>query len=154
MLRLLGILLAPVLWASSVRTLTFLPKAYIAATAMDRSGAIYVAGYIESPDLPATPGAFQSQYHAMTCQGPQFPFPCPDAFVAKIDTAGKLIYATYLGGDQYDVATAIAVDASGNAYVAGYTTSTNFPLTTNHLPDDSIADGFAAKLNSSGSALV
>jgi uncharacterized protein (TIGR03437 family) len=154
MLRLLGILLVPILWAGSVRTLTVLPKVYVAATAMDRSGAIYLTGYIESPDLPASPGAFQSQYHATMCQGPQFPFPCPDAFVVKIDATGRLIYATYLGGDQYDVATAITVDTSGNAYVAGFTTSSDFPLTANSLPDDSLADGFVTKLNPSGSALV
>ena len=74
--------------------------------------------------------------------------------MVKINASGRLIYATYLGGDQYDVATAIAVDASGNAFVAGFTTSTNFPLTANRLPDDSLADGFAAKLNPSGSGLV
>ena len=60
MFRLLGTLLASFLWAGSVRTLRFLPKAYVTASTMDRAGAIYATEFIESPDLHATPGAFSN----------------------------------------------------------------------------------------------
>ena len=66
-----------------------------------------------------------------------------------------LIYSTYLGGSDFDVATAIAVNGSGNVYVAGDTASVNFP-TLSAL--DSTANGsndvFVAKLNPAGTALV
>ena len=52
-----------------------------------------------------------------------------DAFVTKLNTAGNtLAYSTYLGGTGIDDGSGIAVDGSGNAYVTGYTTSSNFPL--------------------------
>jgi len=74
-----------------------------------------------------------------------------------------LSYSTYLGGSDIDVPYAIAVDAAGNAYIAGLTTSSNFPTTSGafqttyykggtflSLP----ADAFATKLNPTGTALV
>ena len=66
-----------------------------------------------------------------------------------------LVYSTYLGGSSYDDGQGIAVDSSGNAYVTGYTDSTNFP-TANPLQAVSggSADAFVAKLNPTGSALV
>ena len=52
-----------------------------------------------------------------------------DVFVAKINPAGSAwVYATYLGGNNEDQGYGIAVDASGNAYLTGYTASTNFPI--------------------------
>ena len=55
-----------------------------------------------------------------------------DAFVAKFDNLGtNLIYITYLGGSGDDVAYGLAVDEAGNAYIAGYTDSTNFPQPRN-----------------------
>ena len=55
-----------------------------------------------------------------------------NAFVAELETNGsQLIYSTYLGGEGPDVARGIALDAAGNSYVTGVTTSTNFPTTTN-----------------------
>jgi Beta-propeller repeat len=51
-----------------------------------------------------------------------------DAFVTKINAAGSaLVYSTYLGGSGSDGGLGIAVDGPGNAYVTGYTSSTNFP---------------------------
>src|SRR4030067_1099367 len=81
-----------------------------------------------------------------------------DAFVAKIDASGSaLIYSTYLGGSCYDYPCGweIALDSSGNAYISGETTSTNFP-TVSPIQGSNAGgyDAFVAKIDASGSALV
>ena len=116
------------------------------AIAVGSGGMVYVAGVTSGRDFPTTRGAFQ-----VASAGGQ------DAFVACLDGAGHLVYSTYLGGSSDDVATAIAVDASGNVYVSGYTDSINFP-TTAQAPQRNYGggynDAFLAKLNSAGDALV
>ncbi|HLF84156.1 MAG TPA: SBBP repeat-containing protein, partial [Blastocatellia bacterium] len=67
-----------------------------------------------------------------------------------------LVYSTYLGGSSYDAARAIAVDAAGNAYVAGYTESSDFPI-KNGLPAqvlNFVSEAFVTKLNPGGTALL
>ncbi len=79
-----------------------------------------------------------------------------DVFVAKLDPTGSsLVYSTYLGGSGNDEGLGVAVDASGNAYVTGYTQSSNFP-TASPLQGANAggSDVFVAKLNAAGSALV
>ena len=77
-----------------------------------------------------------------------------DVFISKFNTAGSaLVYSTYLGGSGLDSGQAIAVDGTGNAYVAGYTTSSNFPTSTPLQATNAGAiDGFVAKLNAAGNA--
>ena len=67
-----------------------------------------------------------------------------------------LSYSTYLGGGTQNIGIGIAVDGSGNAYVTGWTNSTNFPTTAGRLSDQlrSGDDVFVTKLNASGTALV
>ncbi len=70
-----------------------------------------------------------------------------------------LFYSTYLGGSSDDFGSGIAVDSSGDAYVTGYTLSTDFPTTvgafqTTHAADGGLDDGFVTKLNPTGAALV
>ena len=80
-----------------------------------------------------------------------------DAFVAKLNPSGSaLVYSTYLGGSGHDDGYGIAVDSSGNAYVAGYTASTNFPTMnpTAASYGGGTYDAFVAELNPTGSALV
>jgi hypothetical protein len=80
-----------------------------------------------------------------------------DGFVARLNSTGStLVYATYLGGDGKDAASDVAVDAAGNAYVAGFTYSrTTFPLLNAAEPTFSGGtDGFVTKLNPTGTALV
>jgi hypothetical protein len=79
-----------------------------------------------------------------------------DAFVAKLNDEGKLVYATYLGGGCLDYGTAIAVDLSGNAYVTGLTTGA-FPTTSSTINNNTTCSefcGFVAKVNATGSSLV
>jgi hypothetical protein len=89
------------------------------AIAVDGSGYAYVTGYTWSTDYDVTPGAFQT-----TNEGGR------DVFVTKLNATGTaLVYSTYIGGSGYDVGNAIAVDGSGNAYVTGYTFSTDYDVT-------------------------
>jgi hypothetical protein len=117
------------------------------AIAVDASGDAFVAGVTGSAtDFPTTTGALQTSFGGGDL----------DAFVFELNSAGtKLTYSTYLGGTGVDVANGIALDSSGNAYIVGSTTSTNFPT---HSPvqaaGDGISSGFVTKLNSSGNGLV
>lgn len=114
--------------------------------AVDASGNAYVTGVAGSSNFPVTGGAFR------TVSGG-----AEDAFVAKLNSSGKLTYSTFLGGSGTDAATGIAVDTSGNTYVTGYTASTNFPVTPG-VPQTTYKggfyDAFVTKLNSTGTALV
>jgi hypothetical protein len=111
--------------------------------AVDSAGNAYVTGYTGSTNFP-TASAIQGTY------GGAF-----DAFVTKINAAGSaLVYSTYLGGSGEDVGFGIAVDSAGNAYVTGYTTSTNFPTASAiQGTNGGGADGFVTKINAAGSAL-
>jgi hypothetical protein len=105
--------------------------------AVDASGSAYVTGLTASTNFP-TANALQPVYAG----GPL------DAFVAKLNAAGSaLVYSTYLGGSAGDVGDGIAVDASGNAYVTGFTSSTNFP-TANPLQatNGGNQDAFVARI--------
>jgi hypothetical protein len=114
------------------------------AVAVDSTGEAYVAGFTASQNFPtASP---EQNFNAGS----------NDAFIAKFNATGNgLIYCTYLGGSADDRAYAIAVDANGDAFVAGYTASYNFPL---HNPIQSSLKGarnaFVAKLNPAGNALL
>jgi uncharacterized protein (TIGR03437 family) len=115
------------------------------AVALDSAGSAYVTGTTFSTDFP-TKNPFQSAKGAQS-----------DAFVAKINPAGTAwVYATYLGGNNVDQGNGIAVDSSGNAYVAGYTASSNFPVQSpyQNLNASNSVDAFVTKINPAGSALV
>jgi hypothetical protein len=116
------------------------------AIAVDTSGDAFVAGVTGSAtDFPTTTGALQTIGGGDT-----------DAFVFELNPAGtRLTYSTYLGGTGVDIANGIALDSSGNTYIVGSTTSTDFP--THNAIQSSIAgesNGFVTQLNPSGSALV
>ena len=94
--------------------------------AVDAAGSAYVTGYTASPHFPTTTGAYQTAT-AGNAVGPT------DVFVSKVSPSGnQLTYSTYLGGTDYDYGRGIAVDASGAAYVTGYTArrvSPSWPVT-------------------------
>jgi hypothetical protein len=113
--------------------------------AVDGSGNAYVTGYTYSTDFPTA-----SPLQSVKAGG-------YDAFVVKLNASGStLVYSTYLGGGNDDWSQGIAVDGSGNAYVTGYTPSTDFPTVSplQATNNGGISDGFVSKLNATGSALL
>jgi CSLREA domain-containing protein len=124
--------------------------------AVDGSGNVYIAGQTNTGGL-ATAGA------AQTTKGSQF-----DGFLAKYNSSGVKSYFTYVGGSgagsgepSRDIATGVAVDSVGNAYVTGYTRSNGFPTsgslkTFNTTLCDGVPcyDAFVTEINASGSARV
>jgi hypothetical protein len=115
------------------------------AIAVDEAGCAYVTGYTLSPDFPwvhPLPASFRGQ--------------ALDVFIAKLNPAGSaLVFSTYLGGSDNDLASSIAIDPSGAAYVAGRTTSPDFPvLNAVQSSFGGSLDAFVAKLSPSGSALA
>ena len=138
--------------------------------ALDTAGNAYIAGATLSRDFPVTAGVVQGIFKG---QGGQQDFPklnapwfsTGDGFVAKFDSNGVLKWATYLGGSNDDGIVAIAVDANQNVYCGGLTLSRDFPVSANAPRKTfggveqlnyfgNFGDGFVAKLNSSGSAIV
>lgn len=120
------------------------------AMAVDDAGNIYLIGSTRSLEFPATPEAFDTSYGDKT-----------DAFVVRIDAGGaELAYATYLGGSGGDRGYDIAVDASGSAFVTGFTYSGNFPVTagafdTEHnSPGGIYQDVFVSRLDPNGGSLL
>ncbi|MBI3048535.1 MAG: SBBP repeat-containing protein [Acidobacteria bacterium] len=92
--------------------------------AVDSAGNAYVTGFTNSANFPTTADAVQ------TAHGGGF----IDTFLTKVNPSGSmLVYSTYLGGNGQDDGRAIALDAAGNAYVAGSTASNNFPTTVGAL---------------------
>ncbi|HEX3879442.1 MAG TPA: SBBP repeat-containing protein, partial [Bryobacteraceae bacterium] len=100
------------------------------AIAADSGGDAFVTGFTDSPDFPATTGAYQTHFAGDTGSGND---PVGDAFVTKFDPSGKLVWSTYLGGAQDDAGGAIALDSAGDVIVAGSTVSPTFPVTTGAL---------------------
>ena len=111
----------------------------VAGISVDPGFNAYVAGTTGSSDFPTTAGAFQAPPVAAGNH----------AFVTKLDPTGANAYSTYLAGSGSDAATGIAADTSGNAYVTGTTTSTNFPTTAGVLQATSKAPNqfFVSKIN-------
>ncbi len=125
--------------------------------AVDAAGEAYIAGFTDSLDFPLA-SAFQSSPGGGTCGTTAYPDPCFDAFVAKLSASGSsLIYSSYLGGTGDDFASDIAVDASGNAFVAGLTSASNFPTSYGALQTSfggGLFDGFVVEINAAGTAKV
>ena len=93
------------------------------AIAVDGAGNAHVAGFTDSADFPTTFGAFQRDLGGGL-----------DAFVTKLGPTGTVLFSTYLGGAEADVALGLAIDASGAAHVAGGTRSADFPIFVGSLP--------------------
>jgi hypothetical protein len=109
---------------------------------LDSTGAAYLTGYTDSTNFD-TVGPIQGDSAGY------------DAFASKLNPAGSaLVYSTYLGGDGDDYALGIAVDSSGDAYLAGSTGSTDFPTKDPIEGDSGGTDAFVTELNAAGSKLL
>jgi hypothetical protein len=114
--------------------------------AVDTLKNAYVTGYTDSSDFPVTSGANDTTHNGFR-----------DVFILKLNKTGaSLDYCTYIGGDSGDEGWSIAINPNGNAFVTGFTYSTNFPATPGAF--DTIADLtytriFVLKVNNIGSTL-
>ncbi|HWB99883.1 MAG TPA: SBBP repeat-containing protein, partial [Bryobacteraceae bacterium] len=150
------------------------PGMNIAAMAVGTDGAVYVAGS-STGSLKVTAGAVQSDARGGICgdlrvlPGTHSYTTCNDAFVAKLDSGGTLLYATYLGGGSEDRALGLAVDSAGSAYLTGATYSKDFPVTAGAIqktyggPEPvagwppltaTSGDAFVVKLDPAGTSLA
>jgi hypothetical protein len=115
-------------------------------TAIDDDGNFYVTGFTLSADFPTTEGAYQR-----TAGGVE------DAFVTKLDPTGsRLVYSTYVGRAESDVAFGLDVDRRGGVVITGTTGSPDFPTTDGAYRRDYAggdSDAFVTKLDPSGSRL-
>jgi len=111
------------------------------SVAVDSSGHAYVAGTTGSLDFPTTPGAYDTSHN-----GGQ-----DDAFVSKLDVSGSsLVYSTFLGGSSDEGGWGLTVDGDGDAYVTGFTSSSDFPTTPGAYDrslDSVYNDVYVSKLN-------
>ena len=115
------------------------------AIAADSTGNAYVTGYTTSTNFPTASALF----------GSHRPGSLFDTFVTKLSASGALVYSTYLGGSGTEFGWGVAVDSAGNAYVTGYTSSTDFPTASALYGSSSgTPDAYVAKLNASGNALI
>ncbi len=112
--------------------------------AIDSGGYAYVVGDTSSPTFPTTSGAFQT---SITGQ--------ENAFITKLSPSGSsLVYSTYLGGSGTDTANGMALDSSHRVYVAGSTTSANFPTkSAAQVNLRGAVNAFVARLNADGASL-
>lgn len=119
------------------------------AIAVDATGAMYLAGSTASFDYPITQGALQTNYKGAAFSG--------EAFLTKLTPDGEgIAYSTFFGGTSSDAIRALAVDAEGNAYAVGETTSGDLPVTANAIQRErgGNQDGFFIKVNPTGTALL
>ena len=116
----------------------------ITSVAVNSAYNIIVAGWTISTDLPTSGGPYASAAGGV------------DAFVAGFSPAGgSLLFCTYLGGSGDDRAFGLAVDASNNSYITGWTSSANFPVFSPYQAKlKGARDAFVTKLNPTGSALI
>jgi hypothetical protein len=113
---------------------------------VDLRGSAYVSGGTVSPDFPTTPGAFDRTFNGGT-----------DVFVTKLTPDGSaLTYSTFVGGGGTDQGFALAVNHLGEAYVAGGTTSSDFPTTPDAIATtlNGDTDAFLTKISRDGNRLV
>ncbi|MCX5885351.1 MAG: SBBP repeat-containing protein, partial [Proteobacteria bacterium] len=123
---------------------------WTASIAIDRSGDVYVTGGTGSDNFPVTMGAYDEKFNSSEFI---------DAFVTKLSSdLSTLLSSTYLGGENNESASSIAIDATGNIYVSGWTISDNFPITIGAYDvifnSSGYSDAFISKLNADLTSLL
>lgn len=116
------------------------------AIAVDGAGGVYVTGVTDSTGFPRSAGAAQGAYGGGGS----------DAFLVKLNAAGNgMAYSTLVGGSGGDAPFGLAVDGGGNAYLAGFTDSANFPVTAQAARKTGVkSEAFVTKVNAAGTGLA
>jgi hypothetical protein len=143
--------------------------------AVDSSNNVYVTGFTYSFNFPTTHAIQPFLNNAASLQASRDDCCTNDAFLTKLEPGGQFrVYSTFIGGPQDDVAMDVAVDSSGNAYLTGFTDSTElnptadpapsplpaiFPTTPNAFQSQPSGTGFTreafvTKVNPAGSSYV
>lgn len=116
--------------------------------AVDNGGNAYITGATDSINFPLS-NAFQSSLKGES-----------DTFIVKLNPVGNsLVYSTYLGGNGDEFGSSLSIDGNNNVYIAGLTSSLNFPIvkgfqSSNRSNTDDKQKGYIAKINASGNELV
>ena len=114
---------------------------------LDYENNAYITGRTWSSDFPTSSGCFDDSYNGGD----------GDVFVFKLKYDGSdLLYSTFIGGSDVEVAESVALDSENNAYITGGTSSFDFPTTSGCFDDsyNGYDDVFVFKLNSNGSSLI
>ncbi|TFH04984.1 MAG: hypothetical protein E4H14_13625 [Candidatus Thorarchaeota archaeon] len=113
--------------------------------AFDNEGNTILIGQTPSDDFPTTAGALQDTYGGGDWDG----------FIAKFNSAGNLLYSSYLGGTGYEHVTSVNIDSGNNIVLTGTTGSSNFPTTPDalDLAFGGLTDGFLMKIAPNGTLL-
>jgi uncharacterized protein (TIGR03437 family) len=134
------------------------PMGSAVGLAVDSAGSMILVGNTNSDALPATPGVFQPKRSPGVCYTPDknpLPYPCPDAFIVKLDPSGNLAWASYLGGLGVEAAYGVATDSSRNIYVVGLTQSADFPrVKPFQSAFGGYSDAFVTKISADGSTIL
>ena len=116
---------------------------------LDLNGNLYITGTTKSSDFPTTRGCFDDSYNGGE-KG--------DVFVCKLSADGsKLLYSSFLGGEEDDHGKSLALDPDNRLYLGGYTNSPDFPTTPGCFDDshsEGSSDAFVAVLSPDGSHLL
>jgi hypothetical protein len=119
-------------------------------TGVNGTGEITVTDFTTSPDFPVTPGAYDTSFNGGGYYG--------DAYVARLNSNGSaLIWSTFIGGASDDGVNSACLLASGDITLAGFTSSSDFPVTAaayDTTYNGGSYDGYVARLNSNGSVLA
>ena len=114
--------------------------------AVNTAGDIYITGETGSSDFPVSSGAYQH-----TIDGGNT---VTDIFVTELNPQGQIVYSTFLGGSSDDHGTGIAVNTNGDAYICGFSYSSDYPTTTGAVQRDNNGgyDSVVTELNPTGTA--
>ena len=137
---------------SGCGTTTSYGHTYTESIAVGSSGNVYVTGTTDTGTYPTTEWAYDRTFsHGSGC------YNCIESFISKMDNdLSSLVASTYIGGNGYDYVTSMALDHTGNVYIAGYTSSQDYPTTpgADSTEFGGWHDGFVSKLDPNLARLI